>query len=840
MAGEEIDLVDEILGNAARSWSQDEPEDGRMGAHPEQTDQSLMTPSPTEQAAAPEPAATQAPEPSPTEDGAEPAATASATDAPRDSTVAASEAGETGESGESGETGETGESGETEGAEVAAAPAAVGSAALAGAVPQSKRPPVGVEPVASKTLALVPVAAGAAAARSSLTRRLIGFLFIFVLGIAASLTLSVGAAAGITTAYQNRVVAGVRVGSLDVSGMTPDELVSARESAYASLSQGKVTITTPTGVATMSYQDAGRVADVEEMANAAMNVGHTGDFIPDAITIAHSALQPVTIPIAIKLDPAAIATHVRDMLKASRLLPVNAVVTVAPGGTPSIEGAATGSELDEKAVDNTIVDALSAATTPVDLQVGSAFVTLEPQVGDKDAEEAIAASERMAVDLNLNWTGLYDPPPVTTPSPSPDASQSADPSAAASPAGSPSLVPTAVVPPTPTPTPNVAPARTFVISASTVRSWIVFGTLPDGSYGPAIDPSLVQGYLSGVSTQVATKPVEPSVVYGPDGKPSSLKGGQDGVAIDLGATSQAIESYLQTLAAGSKPAPVTVVAGPVHPRITIDDLSKLAILNGGKGTWTTTFYPDISNGYGANIRTPAKLLNGQVIAPGQQFDFLAAVGPIDSAHGYTLGGVIEHGKSNHTGAIGGGICSASTTMFNAAAWSGLQIDERHAHAYYIDRYPVGLDATVFSNGYQTYDLKWTNDTDYPIVIRSWATYGSRSTITIQLWSMPLDRTVTFSAPYKADIIKASDSTVYTTALAPGQKNRAEYPTDGFYTSRTRTVVDNATGKVLHADSWTSHYVVVNGILEIGTSAPVATPTPAPPADTPAPPPASPA
>src|SRR5450756_2811564 len=94
------------------------------------------------------------------------------------------------------------------------------------------------------------------------------------------------------------------------------------------------------------------------------------------------------------------------------------------------------------------------------------------------------------------------------------------------------------------------------------------------------------------------------------------------------------------------------------------------------------FYPDISNGNGANIRVPAALLNGQIVAPGQQFSFFQAVSPIDLAHGYAMGGVIEHGKSDHTGAIGGGICSASTTMFNAAARAGLQIDERHAHFYY--------------------------------------------------------------------------------------------------------------------------------------------------------------
>jgi vancomycin resistance protein YoaR len=232
------------------------------------------------------------------------------------------------------------------------------------------------------------------------------------------------------------------------------------------------------------------------------------------------------------------------------------------------------------------------------------------------------------------------------------------------------------------------------------------------------------------------------------------------------------------------------------------------------GSWTTTFFPDVSNGNGVNIRIPAKLLTGQVVASGQKFSFLKAVGPINSAHGYTLGGVIEGGKSNHTGAIGGGICSASTTMFNAAARAGLQIDERHAHFYYIYRYPVGLDATVFSNGSQVWDLKWTNDTPNPIVIRGYTTYGSKSTITFQLWSLPLDRKVAFSPEFKANIVQPGDRTEYVSTLKPGQQNRAEYPTIGFDTSRTRTVTDSA-GNVIHQETWYSHYTKVDGILQIG-------------------------
>ncbi len=313
------------------------------------------------------------------------------------------------------------------------------------------------------------------------------------------------------------------------------------------------------------------------------------------------------------------------------------------------------------------------------------------------------------------------------------------------------------------------------------------------------------------------------------------RGGRPGAGLDVGATAQAIATYLQSLSTGGSRGAVAIVTADVAPQISVDSLQNYVII----GSATVTFYPDISNGNGANIRTPAKILNGQVVAPGQQFSFLGRVGPIDPAHGFTLGGVIEHGKSDHTGAMGGGICSASTTMFNAAAKAGLSMDERHNHAYYINRYPMGLDATVFSNGYSTYDMKWTNDTPNPIVIRGMSTKGSKSTITFQLWSLPLNRTVVFSPQYQANVTKATDSKVYTSKIPVGTTNRAEYPTDGFDTSRTRTVTDS-TGKVLHTDSWKSHYVRVDGILQIGV-APGSEPTPpgggatpVPPAPTPAP------
>jgi len=200
----------------------------------------------------------------------------------------------------------------------------------------------------------------------------------------------------------------------------------------------------------------------------------------------------------------------------------------------------------------------------------------------------------------------------------------------------------------------------------------------------------------------------------------------NGVGVDVAATSSAVSAYLDTLASGGTVGPsVEVVTAPILPQIAnVDTVSGMVII----GQHTTEFFVGESNGMGKNIRQPATNLNGQVIGPGQQFSFLGAVGPIDAAHGFAMGGVIADGKSNHTGAMGGGICSASTTMFNAAADAGLQIDERHAHFYYINRYPVGRDATVYSNGQTTWDLKWTNDTPYPIVIRAFTTPRSTAYI----------------------------------------------------------------------------------------------------------------
>jgi vancomycin resistance protein YoaR len=616
----------------------------------------------------------------------------------------------------------------------------------------------------------------------------------FAVGAIASLALGLGASLAVAVANEDRALPGVHVGTVDVSGLSRDQIVARLQTNYSYLGQGSVVITTPTGEGTISYAQAGRVADVEYMTDQALRAGHTGDPIADALTAIRGAVVGETVPIAVRVDPTQIATNIRALTLSSQQPPHDAQATQV-NGSFTYSPSSTGTTIDESALSSAIVDRLSEPGAPVTFQIGDALVRLEPRVSDADAAAAIAAAQRMVVDVNLTFA----------------------PAAAASSGQSPS------------PSPTGTAAKRYTIPAQTIQSWISFTFDSQGNYGPVVNSSELQSYLAKLPGGVLVAPVEPKVTFDTTGNPSGVQGGQDGVGIDPVATAKVVSDYLAGLAAGGSPKPsLDIVTGPIPPRITVGNLSDLTII----GAWTTIYYPGESNGNGANIAVPAKVLNGQIVAPGQRFSFLSAVGPIDAAHGYTSGGVIVRGHSEHTGAMGGGICSASTTMFNAAARAGLQIDQRHAHFYYINRYPIGLDATVYSNGYTTWDLWWTNDTPNPIVIRSWTSGHAKAQMTIQLWSLPTGRTVTFSPEFMANVVKATNKTVYVSTLPAGQQYWAEYATPGFDTSRTRTVTD-ATGKVIHTDTWNSHYTKVDGLLEIGGSAP--TPPPAP---TPAPTPTS--
>jgi vancomycin resistance protein YoaR len=211
-------------------------------------------------------------------------------------------------------------------------------------------------------------------------------------------------------------------------------------------------------------------------------------------------------------------------------------------------------------------------------------------------------------------------------------------------------------------------------------------------------------------------------------------------------------------------------------------------------TYTTNF--PVSASRHANIATGSSQFDGVVIMPGQTFSFWGLLGPVTVERGYAYAGAIIDNRSDEN-VIGGGLCQVSTTMFNAIAKLGYQIDERHAHGYLIERYPIGLDAAVFEPGV---DFRWTNDTASPVFLWSWV--GDTS-VTFDVWGLPTGRSVAFSDAVQRNFVDVPADQPADPAFPKG------YALRGRDVIRTRTVTDTS-GKVVHQDTFFSHYAPVWG------------------------------
>lgn len=132
------------------------------------------------------------------------------------------------------------------------------------------------------------------------------------------------------------------------------------------------------------------------------------------------------------------------------------------------------------------------------------------------------------------------------------------------------------------------------------------------------------------------------------------------------------------------------------------------------GTFTTHF--ECCQPRVRNIRLIGRAIDGTLVAPGEQFSLNGVAGERTRAGGYVPAPFIADGRL--VPSVGGGVSQVSTTMYNAAFFAGLRLDAHQPHSFYIDRYPPGREATL---DFDSIDLRWTNDTDTPVLVRATAT-----------------------------------------------------------------------------------------------------------------------
>ena len=127
----------------------------------------------------------------------------------------------------------------------------------------------------------------------------------------------------------------------------------------------------------------------------------------------------------------------------------------------------------------------------------------------------------------------------------------------------------------------------------------------------------------------------------------------------------------------------------------------------------------------SNMKTALEACNGSVIEPGATWSFSGSAGDSNlESNGYKPAGVIVNGEM--TEGIGGGICQASSTVYNAGIRANLEIVERHCHTFASDYVPTGLDSTI---AYPVLDLKMKNTTDYQVFLECKMVEGNKLTVT---------------------------------------------------------------------------------------------------------------
>ena len=597
---------------------------------------------------------------------------------------------------------------------------------------------------------------------------LVGFGATMIVG----LLLLLGTSGAIALSTGQNAMAGVSVGGVDIAGLDRAAAAERLTAELPRLDAGEAVVVVDGTDTAVAFADLGRGYEMDQMLDAAFAIGRAGDPLTDGIgrlrTLAHQTALPVIVH---PYDADALAAIADDIAADVSNPPLEAAVTrdgTAFTVRPSEEGAKLGAE--------EVSAALAAAvdsTSPDDVTVALEAAVVSPIVDTSMAQEAADAAAAMTAPLALTIAGAEGEEPLT-------------------------------------------------MASATIAGWLSFGPEGEQHYAARIDAGALTDAVAALEGEVDRNPVNAQIAVAAGGGLGGVIAGQDGRELIVDETASALLGTLRERAGGSSAASLAMAVQVTEPALTTAEATAARPQMQLVSSWTTNYVPGEGNGFGNNINIPAFDIDGRNLLPGEWFSFWDSIGPVTVERGFQYGGVIIGGRSVRGGAIGGGICSTSTTIFNAALRAGLEMGIRANHYYYIDRYPDGLDATVYMDDNWVQDMTFRNDTANPIVIRG---FGGNGFVTFQLWTVPTGRSVVLTDPVTSNHRTATETRVVDSSMAPGTARRVEYPHNGHDVTRTRYVYA-ADGSLLHQNTYFSSYRTVNGITAVGPTAASA----APPAD----------
>lgn len=212
----------------------------------------------------------------------------------------------------------------------------------------------------------------------------------------------------------------------------------------------------------------------------------------------------------------------------------------------------------------------------------------------------------------------------------------------------------------------------------------------------------------------------------------NITAGKVGYVMDYDKAVQELEAAL----ANGYTADITITSKQAYPTRTREELEESTQLLFHSSSKISTSNRKNTNRNG-NIQKAISYYKGLVVQPGEIISYNELLGERTAAAGWLKAPTITQEKTL-VDALGGGICQASTTIYNAAFMAGAKIIDRGPHswpAYYHD-FGMGMDAMV---NYGTDDFIFQNTSDYPLYFNTYLwtdAYGNPGWIDVDVYGMP--------------------------------------------------------------------------------------------------------
>jgi vancomycin resistance protein YoaR len=597
-------------------------------------------------------------------------------------------------------------------------------------------------------------------------------------GFAAFLLLFIVLNLGISLFFIGRIMPGVSMNGIPLSGLTVEEASAAITASYRFPETGNVLLIDEQNTWPVKPMQLGFYLDPLASANSAYNAGRRGGLMPVLLQRVNVFTQSVQVQPSFIFNQKT-AVDALNSLALQINQPVQEANISIEGTQVIVQNGQSGRVLDVAATLNAITNQIQ---TMQDGVVSLVVHQSDPIILSAEAQGELARavlSEPLTLTLPADASGQI-------------ASFQIQPS-------------------------DLAPLLTFAKVESDTSA----------QYQIAVSQPLMAGWLNSMKSELETEPENTRFIFNDDTRQLEVK--QPAVIGRTLDEDQSILSINQALQNGQHTAALgfTYTNPAVTDQMTGAELGITELI-----AEDITFFAGSSQERVQNIKIAAERFHMLLVAPGETLSMADVLGDISPENDY-VSALIIVGDETVKG-VGGGVCQVSTNLFRVVFKAGFPVLERHPHAYRVGYYEqvnasgshnsnlAGMDASVFV---PLLDFKFTNDSPYWLLMETYVN-PSYNSLVWKFYSTNDGREVSSVSTGLTNIIKPPDP-VYRekSDLPQGTKEKKEYAVDGADITVTRTVTRN--GEVLFSDKFFTRYEPWGEVWEYGPGTEIPTPTPSP-------------